>query len=261
MVCGSYAASRARIGRRGVDRVAAHPGAGRVGRLPDRGGLEAAGAVAAALHRAVGRFQQDREVPAQQAAVVADQPAESALDGLDFLMVVEHEGDVPAGSAPPSNRRPRARAGPRRRPSCRWRPGRRGRPRRGRRRASGRNGAQGSLGDGQRHRVQVPGQDDAFGPAQVGAGDDRVAVADQLQLRDRRRASSTASASAVSLPDTLLMSIRAAVSRATSWRRSRRAGVSAGWAVSGSHGSDSIAAPGHAGFSARTAPSIDLGHD
>ena len=37
---------------------------------------------------------------------------------------------------------------------------------------------------GQGHRIQVPGQDDPLGAAQVGAGDDRVAVADQLQLRD-----------------------------------------------------------------------------
>ncbi len=48
----------------------------------------------------------------------------------------------------------------------------------------GRDGAQRPLRDGQRHRVQVPGQDDPLRPAQVCAGDDGVAVADQLQLRD-----------------------------------------------------------------------------
>ena len=52
------------------------------------------GAVAAALHGSVRRFQEDGEVAVQQPAVVPHQPAQPALDGFHFLMVVEHEGDV-----------------------------------------------------------------------------------------------------------------------------------------------------------------------
>ncbi len=122
--------------------------------------------------------------PAEQGSVVPDQPAEAALDSLYFLMVVEDEGDVlvrfrtaveqagrqrelhgdaalhVGGAAAVQEALPRRPGGPVRG-----------------------NGAQRTLGARQRDGVKMAGEDDPFGPAEAGAGDQCIAVAGQLQLR------------------------------------------------------------------------------
>jgi hypothetical protein len=65
-----------------------------VGCFPQRGGLKPHGAVAASFHGAVSRLEEDGEVAFEKRPVVPDQPAQAALDGFDFLVVVKDEGDV-----------------------------------------------------------------------------------------------------------------------------------------------------------------------
>lgn len=71
----------------------------------------------------------------------------------------------------------------------------------------------------------MPGEDDPLGAAEVGAGNDRVAVAEQLQLRDGTEGMFHGVGQPVFLPETLKISMMSAVSSATSWRRFRRAGA------------------------------------
>jgi hypothetical protein len=80
-----------------VDRVAAHPGPGRVGAVAAQHDVGAHGALAAGLDGGVGRLHQHGEVPGQPVRVVAHDPAQTVLVGLDLLVVVEDVGDVPVG--------------------------------------------------------------------------------------------------------------------------------------------------------------------
>jgi|HubBroStandDraft_6_1064221.scaffolds.fasta_scaffold133415_2 hypothetical protein len=154
-----------------VDRVAPHPGAGRVRAPARRGDLGAQRALAAALDHAGGRLHQHGEVPGQQLRMLAAQPQQPVALGRDLLAVVEHVGDVAGG-----------RGEPRGEPELHRHPGLH----------VGRAAAEQPrpLGTGgnvarDRHRVDVPGQDDPFRPAELGPGHDRVAVPADGQVRQR----------------------------------------------------------------------------
>ena len=164
----------------GVDGVDAHEGPGRVGPNTRGGDVDAHRAVAAAFDRGVRRFAEDREVTGQPVRVVAGDPAESVERGVDLLVVVEDPADVPtglaqgrgrdelhghsglhiAGSAPPDHLV-------------------------GGVVLSGHPGAHGRqvLLDG--NGVEMTGDHDPLGSAEVGPGDDRIAVAQDLEVGAR----------------------------------------------------------------------------
>ena len=96
-----------------------------------------------------------------------------------------------------------------------------------------RHGTSGAGSGRQRHGVQMPGQNDPLRPPQLRAGHDGVAIPCTTSKCGRvRKAFSTASARAVSFPETLLMSISAAVRSATSAVRSSGQGEGTGRAKS-----------------------------
>ena len=94
---GSYAGQPGQDRRGLVDRVVAQPAAGGVGAAA--GGLHAhpQRALAAAVHPAVGRLQQDGEVARQPVGVALDQAPQAVELGGDLLGVVEDEGQVAVG--------------------------------------------------------------------------------------------------------------------------------------------------------------------
>ena len=77
------------LGRR-VDRVLAHPGAGRMRGNAVRDHVESHRAVAAALDAAIGRLADDREIAGDPIRMRLDHLAQAVLLGRDFLMVVKH---------------------------------------------------------------------------------------------------------------------------------------------------------------------------
>ena len=82
---------------RGVDRVDAQPGPGRVRPPPPRGDLQPQGALAARLDRAAGGLTQEREIRVQPLPVLALDPAEAVAGRFHFLAVVEHDGEIVPG--------------------------------------------------------------------------------------------------------------------------------------------------------------------
>ena len=146
-------------------------------RLAGRGDLGPHGALAAALDLASARLHQHREVAAEQFGAAPAEPAQPVARRLDLLAVVEHVGDVAyrvrhAGGQPQLHRDPGLHVGG----AAAVEPLL---TRRCVELAAGRE----VVSD--RHRVDVPGQDDALRAAQVRAGDDGVAVAQHGQMRQR----------------------------------------------------------------------------
>jgi len=144
-----------------------------VGRTPRDPHLGAQGAVAAALDGTGGRLAQHGEVTGEPLRVMAQDAAEPAEIGVDLLVVVEDPGDV-------AGRRPQAR----------------------RQGELDRDAALHVHGPAapehalavhltelrgevalDRHRVEVAGDHHALRPAEGGAGDDRVAVTQHLEVR------------------------------------------------------------------------------
>ena len=166
-----------------VDRVHALPGAPGVGGHALGAQPEPQGPVAPALDGPVGGLQQHREVRViHQPGLLPQQPAQAGGLRGHLLVVVEHVGDVPArrgqgggqgqlhrdpalhvrGPAPVQDPLPVGLLPP------------------------GGHGAAGPGGRGQRDGVQVPGQHHPLGPAQLGAGHDRIIVAMHPQVAQRR---------------------------------------------------------------------------
>ena len=81
------------LGRR-VDRVLAHPGAGRMRGNAVRDHVESHRAVAAALDAATGRLTDDREIAGDPIRMRLDHLAQAVLLGRDLLVVVEHVCEV-----------------------------------------------------------------------------------------------------------------------------------------------------------------------
>jgi hypothetical protein len=137
-----------------------------------RGGdLGAQRALAAALDLGGTRLHQQGEVAGQQLRAVAAQPQQAVALGRDLLAVVEHVRDVPGGRGevggePQLHRHAGLHVG---------------------RAAAVQPGPLGARGKvaGQRHGVDVPGEDHPLRPAQHGAGHDRVAVPVHGQVRQR----------------------------------------------------------------------------
>ena len=152
-----------------VDRVGPAPGTSRVGTLAGGAQLDPHGALAAGLDAGVGGLHQDGEVPGQQLGSLARDPSEPVVDRRDLLGVVEHVGDVAHGVGGGRGQRQGHRhpalhvAGPQA-------------PQDVVLQACGQVPVD-------RHGVEVSGDHDPLVTAQVGAGHDRVAVADDVQVR------------------------------------------------------------------------------
>ena len=154
-----------------VDGVAAHPGARGMRALPGRGHLGPERALASAFDLARARLHQHGEITGEQARGGAAQPQQPVALGRDLFALVEHVGHVPAGRGqvggqPQLHRHPGLHVGR----AAAVQPG--------------------SVGAGRqvsrdRDRVDVPGQDDPFGPAELGTGHDRLAVAADGQVGER----------------------------------------------------------------------------
>jgi len=154
-----------------VDGVAAHPGARGVRPLPGGGHLGPERALAAAFDLARTRLHQHRDVTGEQARGGAAQPEQPVAVGGDLFALVEHVGHVPAGCGqvrgqPQLNRHPGLHIGR----AAAVQPG----PV-----SAGRQVA------GQRDRVDVPSQNDPFGPPELGPGHDGVPVAADGQMGER----------------------------------------------------------------------------
>ena len=164
---------RLQRGREGVDGVDAHPGAGAVRGDAVGVQLDADGTLAAALDARGGGFHEDGEVCFDEVGSVPGEPPEPVARGVDLLVVVEDPGDVAVGGFQLDGERQHDRD-----PALHVA-----------RAASPDDVALRGLdqprrqvvehGDG----VEVPGDDDALGPPQVGARDDAVAVAVERQVR------------------------------------------------------------------------------
>ncbi len=154
-----------------VDRVAAHPGPRGVGPLAGGGHFGPQRALAAALDPARARLHQHGEVAGQQFRGAAAQPQQPVALGRDLLALVEDVGDVPARRGqvrgqPELHRDPGLHVGG----AAAVQPG----PVGARRQVAG-----------HRDGVDVPGQDDPFGPPELGPGHDRVAVPVDGQVGQR----------------------------------------------------------------------------
>jgi len=154
-----------------VNGVAAHPRPRGVRSLAGHGDLGPQRALAAALDLGRTRLHQHGEVAGQELRAVAAQPQQPVAVGRDLLAVVEDVRDVPAGRGeaggqPELHRHPRFHVrGP----------------------AAVEAGAVEARGEviGDRHGVDVPGQDHPLRPPEHGAGHDRVAVPVHGQVRER----------------------------------------------------------------------------
>jgi hypothetical protein len=154
-----------------VDGVAAHPGARGMRPLPGGGHLGPERALAAAFDLARTRLHQHRDVAGEQLGGGAAQPQQPVSVGRDLFAVVEDVGHVPAGRGqvrgqPELDRHPGLHV---------------------RRAAAVQPGSVGAGGQvaGHGNRVDVPGQDDPFGPPELGAGHDRVPVPTDGQVGER----------------------------------------------------------------------------
>ncbi len=171
----AYAAEGGQDPRGAVDGVDAQPAAGAV--RPAAGDIDLGpqGALAAALDLAVRGLEQDREVAVEPAPALPRHPAEPVLHGLDLLVVVEDErqvvrglgpGDAEAAGQPQHDGVPGLHVGgaaPVEQVAV--------------------EPARDVVGD--RHRVEVAGEDDAGRPAQVRAGEHGVADPLDLQAAER----------------------------------------------------------------------------
>ncbi len=156
-----------------VDGVVALPRAGRVCGGAGGDDLDAQGALAAALDGPGGRLEQHREVALEQLGPGVGESTETVEAAVDLLAVVEEEGEVTGGlrdlGGDPEHDGHAAlhvdRAATPEQPVDLPR------------RQVGRGG--------QRHGVDVTGEHDPLGTAERGASDDGVAVALDLQVRER----------------------------------------------------------------------------
>ncbi len=154
-----------------VDRVTPHPRARGVRPLARGGDLGAQRALASSLDLAGAGLHQDREVAGEQFRAVPAEPQQPVAFGGDLLAVVEDVRNVPDGRGEV-----------------------RGQPQLHRYSGfhvrgaaaveAGSLGARGNVA-GQRHRVDVPGQDHPFRPPEFGPRHDRVAVAADVQVRQQ----------------------------------------------------------------------------
>ncbi len=85
---------RRQDGRGSVDRVSSHPRARRVGAHPGGADVDTHGSVAAALDESAGGFAEDGEVAGEQVRPVAGQSPEAVEVGSDLLVVVPDPGHV-----------------------------------------------------------------------------------------------------------------------------------------------------------------------
>ena len=156
-----------------MDRVDALPAARGVGPLTGGPDLDAERPLAAGLHLGVGRLHQDREVGLHELGMALAEQVEPVELRVDLLGLVEDVGDVAVGLGD-----------------------RGGQPQDDRVAALHVAGAepvqQVALTSGRqvvvdRHRVEMAGDDDPLAAAQVGAGDDGVAVPGHREMRERRQ--------------------------------------------------------------------------
>ena len=169
--------------------------------------VDAEGAVASALDLGVGRLGQDREVGGEQLGPVGGEAAQPVECGLDLLVVVPDPGDVDGRLGELRGEREHDRAAALHVDGA----------------AAPEDAVLASTRQVvvDRDGVDVARDHDPLCAAEVGAGDDRVAVADHLEVREPASAASIASASSASLPDTDSMSTSWRVSSSVVVRRSR----------------------------------------
>ena len=156
-----------------MDRVVAAPRTGGVGRDARGHDVDPHRPLAAALDAPVGRLEEHGEVTGQQVRAVRPDPGQAVELGLDLLALVEQEGQVPLrlGDLPRDLQHDR---------HATLHVDRAATPQL----VTDETGGQVRRA-GQRHRVEVPGEDDALGAAEIRPGDHRVAIADHLEMTER----------------------------------------------------------------------------
>ena len=156
-----------------VNRVLAHPGAGRVGAAACRAELDAQRAIAAALNDGVRGFAENREVGREQVGVRAREPAEAVELARNLFVVVPHPCHVVGGRVELHREREHDGAATLHVDGSA---------------AVQRAGLVVALEAGRQvvvdgHGVDVARDHDALRAAQARAGDDRVTVAQHLEVR------------------------------------------------------------------------------
>ena len=156
-----------------VDGVDALPAARAVRPLAGGAYVDAHRALAARLDGGVARLHQDREVGLEQLGVALGELAQPVVDRVDLLGLVEHEGEVAVGLGDVGGELEHDRV------------------------AALHVAAAEAVEDAvleargqvvvERDRVEVAGDDDALGAAEVGARDERVAATGEGQVRQREQ--------------------------------------------------------------------------